>query len=350
MLRRIWTLSLLLLVLGGCAALAAETLGSGDCGTGVTWNMVKGDDGLITLEISGKGAITGNPWKSVLDENGFAYTADRLVLNEGITQIPNDAFSSRLVPGIALTMPSTLRSIGAGAFRTAFPVSLSLNEGLQSVGEFAFDFDHCCPTVIVPRSLTQIGYRALPAGGTLYVYPGSEAEQWCEDWGVDCVIYNGSLSDREESLKRLLDAIAAADDVPMRYRQPAIETLKGMSGLTTAQLDGLTEYVTQEYAALRAAMSDNDLSFVEIGGFASRFMDQMIAIGVGVSYGNLYIGGYPGVRLEVTVNGETQELSFYRNQEYWHLSRLPEGATSKYSWRETAGAWCSPATAAAPST
>ncbi len=334
MLRRIWILSLLL-VLVGCAALATETLGSGSCGTGMTWNMVKGDDGLITLEISGKGAITQAPWRELKDPGELLYVADRLVLNEGITQIPQYAFSGCLQAGAALEMPSTLRQIGAEAFRGAFPVSLVLNEGLVSILDNAFDFDHCCPTVIVPRSLAEIGYQALPASGTLYVYPDSEGEQWCMDWGIPFQSCTGALNAREASLKRLLDAIAAADDVPLRYRQPAIETLKGMTSLTADQLDGLTEYVTQEYAALRTAMSDNDLSIVEIAGFTSRFMTRMTDIGVTVSCGNRYIGGYWGVRLEVTVNGATQELLFYRNRDYWDLSRLSVGTTSKYSWRET---------------
>lgn len=333
--RWIWLLALLVLLAGLCPALAEETLGTGACGEGLTWSVTRDNDGLTTLEISGKGAITDNPWRALKDEKGFHYQFDRLVLNEGITAICDNAFSSSVRAGVALTMPSTLKTIGHGAFLGTYPVSLTLNEGLVSIGGDAFDSIHCCPAVVIPGSVTDIGYRALPQTGTLYVYPGSEGEQWCKDWGVACELCDGEPSGRDASMKRLLDAIAAADDVPMRYRQPAIEAVKAMTDLTAAQLDGLADYVTEEYAALRAAMSDNDLSAVEIAGFVSRFHGKMTEIGVTVSWATRYIGDYLGVRLNVTVGGDTQTFDVFRNQDYWYLSRLPQGTTSKYSWRET---------------
>ena len=322
--------ALCLLLLSGVAL--AETLFSGNCGTGMTWELRQDDDGLKTLEIKGNGAITSTPWEEIYP----CTNVDRLVLNKGITSIPDYAFSI-LNSGIELTMPSTLRHIGAHAFRGSYPISVTLNEGLESTGEFAFDEYHCCPAVIVPRSLTDIGYQGLPISGTLYVYPGSEAEQWCQDWGLNYRLTNssGALNSREASLKQLLDAISAADDVPMRYRQPAIDALLEMDSLTSTQLDNLANYVRVDYAALRVAMSDNDLSWQEISNFVLDFVHAMDAIDIDVNWWIYYIGDYPGVRLTVTMNNEQRQYSFYRRQGYWHLSRLPQGTTGYFSWRET---------------
>ena len=114
--------------------------------TAFTWSYAGS-----TLTISGSGALPD-------ETNAFMYyvasglgdflyyvssglSFSRLVLSEGITDIPGDCFYS-MSNITSVSLPSTLKTIGAYAFEGTGLTSVTIPAGVTSIGEYAFD---CCP-------------------------------------------------------------------------------------------------------------------------------------------------------------------------------------------------------------
>ena len=123
---------------------AADLIDSGSCGKNATWELYK--DG--TLYIKGTGAMqdydwnynettkivtTGAPW-----HDSHSASVKRLVVEDGITSIGNDAFSD-------------CESL----------VSAELAEGITSIGDGAFTGCYDLEKINIPNSVTSIGYDAF---------------------------------------------------------------------------------------------------------------------------------------------------------------------------------------------
>ncbi len=118
--------------------------------------LCQGLDGTLTL-----------PSVSTIGQYTFAECKNlkgSLVIPEGVSEIGNGAFAQSRSDGdgfTALTLPSTLKKIGMGAFQYQISISneLILPEGLEYIGDFAFN--HCTKfsnTVLdIPKSLKIIG-------------------------------------------------------------------------------------------------------------------------------------------------------------------------------------------------
>jgi len=119
------------------AADSAELMetASGTCGDNLTW--VLDDNG--TLTISGTGAMTDwiyypdrAPWYS------YWYNIKKVIINNGVTSIGNYAFSecSSLT---SITIPASVTSIGDYAFRECINLtSITIPESVTSIGNDAF--------------------------------------------------------------------------------------------------------------------------------------------------------------------------------------------------------------------
>ena len=123
---------------------AADLIDSGSCGKNATWELYK--DG--TLYIKGTGAMqdydwnynettkivtTGAPW-----HDSHSASVKKLVVEDGITSIGNDAFSE-------------CESL----------VSAELAEGITSIGDGAFTDCRDLEKINIPNSVTSIGYDAF---------------------------------------------------------------------------------------------------------------------------------------------------------------------------------------------
>ena len=123
---------------------AADLIDSGSCGKNATWELYK--DG--TLYIKGTGAMqdynwnynettkivtTGAPW-----HDSHSASVKKLVVEDGITSIGNDAFSD-------------CESL----------VSAELAEGITSIGDGAFTGCYDLEKINIPNSVTSIGYDAF---------------------------------------------------------------------------------------------------------------------------------------------------------------------------------------------
>ena len=155
-------------------------------GKDVTWKLevngtTEGGWQTFTLTISGTGAMTDEsdeftkPWSDgdiELSDGTFVGETfniiTKVVIEEGVTSIGNYAFSlSEMLSSIE--MPSTLKRIGDYAFWSGFavtygygePFSLVIPEGVESIGECAFESCRGFESVILPKSLKSIGENAF---------------------------------------------------------------------------------------------------------------------------------------------------------------------------------------------
>ena len=132
-------------------AFAAETA-SGTCGENLTWVL----DDTGTLTVSGTGAMADYevPNGSESDSPWYPYASGitAVVVEEGVTTIGEDAFywCENLTD---LTLPSTLVSIGHGAFGYCSITEVDLPEGLLTLAGFN---GNPITEVVIPDSVTTI--------------------------------------------------------------------------------------------------------------------------------------------------------------------------------------------------
>ena len=111
-------------------------IASGTCGDNLTWEL--GCDSVLT--ISGTGAMT--EWQSIRDVPWYDYhysIVKSLVLNEGVTTIGGYAFDN--CPLItSINIPNTVTSIGEWAFESCHGLtSVTIPESVASIGLGAFN-------------------------------------------------------------------------------------------------------------------------------------------------------------------------------------------------------------------
>ena len=151
-----------------------KVIDSGYCGaegdgTNLNWMII--EDG--TLTISGEGTMasynidwniedrwgyTDAPWRE------YADIVTTLVLEEGITEIGNNAFRGMVNIEGTINLPSTLNKIGSAAFYacTGIKGALVIPEGVISIGQSAFvNCYNLNGKLVLPKSITEIGGKIL---------------------------------------------------------------------------------------------------------------------------------------------------------------------------------------------
>ena len=144
-------LKLTALILTLCMVLAVPVSAaeSGSCGENLRWSFDNG-----TLTISGTDAMANydtpedRPWHHLAEQ------VTAIVLDEGVTTVGSFAFA--YMPNVEiLTLPSTLEQIGLFAFISCEKLTqLDLPQGLQSIGQQAFFLCTGLNEVRIPGSVT----------------------------------------------------------------------------------------------------------------------------------------------------------------------------------------------------
>ncbi len=163
---------------------------SGTCGDNVNWSL---DAETGVLEISGSGAITSAGWHE------YASSISSVVIAEGVTSVPAKLFEySETIT--AVSIPTTVESIGIGAFSCAVIENMTVAEGnavydsrencnaiietatnklisgckntvipnsVESIGDEAFYWCKVLTSLEIPSSVTAIGSSAFAACSTL---------------------------------------------------------------------------------------------------------------------------------------------------------------------------------------
>ena len=128
---------------------------SGSCGDDVAWAF---DADTGTLTISGTGYmyhLFTSPWEQ------YKSQITTVVINEGVTSIGGYAFSycSSLT---SINIPDSVTSIGDSAFRGCSGLtSITIPEGVTLVDRDAFNGCSGLTSIIIPEGVTSIGYYAF---------------------------------------------------------------------------------------------------------------------------------------------------------------------------------------------
>jgi len=148
-----------IIVITICAAVIRGDGGRNDnneCGEHLTWTLNKG-----TLTISGTGdmsdftSLNDPPWKNKWS------SITSIVIEEGVTSIGNYAFSMQLLCE-SVIIPSSVKTIGAYAF--CFSSSLAyvdIPNSLELIGAYAFYSCSSLLSVTIPVTVTSIGNKAF---------------------------------------------------------------------------------------------------------------------------------------------------------------------------------------------
>ena len=143
----------LLAVVASLGTLFAE---SGTCGPNLTWDLT---DGILT--ISGTGEMTDFSYPDVCPWYSEISRITSLVLNDGITSIGTYAFYN--CSGLtSVTIPNSVTSIGSYAFYGCTSlISVTIPNSVTSIGESAFSGCSGLTSVTIPNSVTSIGSYAF---------------------------------------------------------------------------------------------------------------------------------------------------------------------------------------------
>lgn len=134
-----------------------ELAKTGVCGDNLTWKLYN-STGVLT--ISGIGDMydfgtVNSPWMFYL---GYIQT---VVIEDGVTSVGEDAFSSSPEKLTSVTIADTVTSIGESAFAGADIEEIKLPKNLISIGRDAFSSCHLLKSVVFPEGLTTIGALAF---------------------------------------------------------------------------------------------------------------------------------------------------------------------------------------------
>jgi hypothetical protein len=144
------TLLLLTLLLTGAASSFAQ---SGTCGEDLSWTLSNG-----TLTIGGTGTMTdysySNPAAPWVSYNSSITT---VIIEDGVTSIGNWAFDG-FQNLTSITVANSVTSIGESAFFDCPALtSITLPSGLTSIGMYAFTYCHGLTSVTLPAKVTTLG-------------------------------------------------------------------------------------------------------------------------------------------------------------------------------------------------
>ena len=147
-----------LALLPNVAVLAEEPETAGECGEALTWKL--DENGVLT--VSGSGKMTdykpgSAPWSALLA------SVKSIVLEEGVESVGNYAFAS-CNQAESLTLPASLTAIGSRAFRTCSALKeIVIPDGVTSLGSEAFADCSGAASLTVGKGLAEIGDSAFSA-------------------------------------------------------------------------------------------------------------------------------------------------------------------------------------------
>ena len=123
---------------------------TGDC----EWHY---DGRTATLTISGNGEM--EPYYSGEDTpwNNFLYNIEKLVIEEGVTNISSYSFFD-CANLVEVAIPNSVTEIGDFAFASCASLTeLAIGNGVESIGDSAFNECTCLAQVEIPDNVTTIG-------------------------------------------------------------------------------------------------------------------------------------------------------------------------------------------------
>ena len=247
---------------------------SGTCGKNVTYSI--SDDGVLT--ISGTGAMNNFRYKSDISDcpwHGVRYALKKIIVEEGVTSIGSYAFSFDLSV-TDVTLPNSLKTIGRNAFWGCYGLtSVVIPEGVTTIGAYVFEQCTAMETITVPASATKFGDRAFGTGeyydGDYHtqltdIYYGGSRQQWYNAGGGDAapmvvtVHFNGATGDA-------IDGGKCGDNAFWKLDKNYTLTIYGTGAMYDYYPDN-NNYLTSPWISFDVKKIDVQEGITSIGAYA----------------------------------------------------------------------------------
>ncbi|MDE6004062.1 MAG: leucine-rich repeat protein, partial [Oscillospiraceae bacterium] len=137
------------------SASAEEIITSGTCGENLTWNF---NEETGTLTITGIGKMTDWNYYATLPWENFQQNIKAIILDDGVTTIGDYAFRkfSNLE---SVSIPNSVTEIGSSAFENCSAlVSISIPESVTDLGDSSFAGCSALQSVNIPNAIKTIAY------------------------------------------------------------------------------------------------------------------------------------------------------------------------------------------------
>ena len=248
---------------------------SGKCGTKVTYTI--SDDGVLT--ISGTGAMANYTYKDNDSSNcpwhSVRWAINKVVIEDGVTSIGSYAFSFDLSV-TDVTLPNSLKTIGRNAFWGCYGLtSVVIPEGVTTIGAYVFEQCTAMETITVPASATKFGDRAFGTGeyydGSYHtqltdIYYGGSRQQWYNAGGGDAapmvvtVHFNGTTGDT-------IDGGKCGDNAFWKLDKNYTLTIYGTGAMYDYYPDN-NNYLTSPWISFDVKKIDVQEGITSIGAYA----------------------------------------------------------------------------------
>ena len=168
----------LLLLMMMLLPMVASADDSGLCGENVTYTYV---ESTHTLTISGTGSMANyDYWNSYAPWYNYRSEIIKVIIEDGVTSIGDYAF--RECSGLtSVTIPNSVTSIGRAAFRECRGLTfVTIPNSVTSIGVAAFSGCSGLTSITIPDGVTSIGESAFYDCSGLTSVHISDLESWCK--------------------------------------------------------------------------------------------------------------------------------------------------------------------------
>lgn len=182
----------LLLILAALLPMVAWADESGQCGDNLTWTYYEATHSLV---LTGSGVmenyyptVNGSEYGSTAPWNKYHNDIVSITLPEGLSSIGNCAFSG-FKSATTLTIPNSVTTIGDWAFLSCTGLTtLAIGHGVKTIGKLVFGGCSGLTSVTIGNSVTRIGERSFDGCEGLRSVHISDIEAWCK------ISFNDKLS------------------------------------------------------------------------------------------------------------------------------------------------------------
>ncbi len=207
---------------------AEETVVTGTCGENVSWSF---DTVSGVLAISGEGEMKGNSYNDYLPWNKYKAEVKEVVIENGVTTICKNAFSS-CKNLETVTLPNSITAIDTYAFFYCESlVEITIPDSVVNIGNYAFDNCVSLTTISIGKGVVDMKYTAfLRCSSITDITVDSENLNFSSEDGV---LYN---KDKTKLIKYPVGNSRTSFEIPEGVEDIEVDAFYGCSYLVNVKI------------------------------------------------------------------------------------------------------------------